>query len=586
MTAARSGLLLGEPVAPITPGGATGIPQELAGELAAVVAVIAGLADGNCVSGSEVGLVGGDAHTRDVDLTMTVALGWGSDGSTLAGRPSVAGSRDCTNADVQDYLEHLCGDACRALGNARMVADGLAREPFQAFEGLEDGYRIAPLPHAAHRVEACGACAGHGVVHCTNIRCNHGKVPCPTCGSSGRARCRHCTGSGHVTVGGNVQSCSECGGSGYSGNCHMCLGSGHVACDFCRGTGMVGCGPCRETGCITRAYTTYLIGRVTRSMNFAPGAPDGFRLSCEALASPSLLASSAGSLVAAEVDSSEGQARVTLHCRTRHLHAVVACGAQRFDVDALGLGLAVPSMPTFLDDLTAGLVEQLRAAVRTDPARAMELATGARLTREVLADIVRGSRPDLAAVARRWCGAVSEAHVELVDASLSEAYARVVRRPVRRTWLAMAPVIAVGSALSNIYQVPLWLLHRIVGTGAGLSAAAALPAILLSETASVLPFVLGSWFLAARAGRRRLRAGIGDIVGRGPRQGVWPALGLLLALCVGFATAALRLDAAAIGLPGAPPALAGGRSLSGAVGGERPKTTAATTTLPRKRSVP
>ena len=49
----------------------------------------------------------------------------------------------------------------------------------------------------------------------------------------------------------------------------MCLGTFYVNCTNCRGTGQVGCGPCGQTGVVTHAYSTFLTGRVTRSMAFA-----------------------------------------------------------------------------------------------------------------------------------------------------------------------------------------------------------------------------------------------------------------------------------------------------------------------------
>ena len=535
-----------------------------------MVGIIVGLADGNCATRDDVKLVGGDAQTRNVDLRMTVAISWGSNSQSFAGRRAIPGSRDCSSASVQDYLAEVCGLACRDPATARQVADAMARSPVGHFDELEDGYRIGPLSHEAHEVDACSNCSGHGQVRCTASGCNNGRVHCQACGFTGKERCPGCAGTGSVSLNGGVHSCGRCGGSGRSGNCHMCLGTCYVDCNSCRGTGQVGCGPCAQTGLITHAYSTHLIGRISRSMAFAANAPEGFRRSCQSIVPVSSLAKSAGSLVRAEVGSVAGEARLTLHCQTRHVHADVTCGVERIPVDALGPANAIPLMPSFLDGLTSELVHDIHMASQARPVEALNLASRARMTRDVLAAIIHGSRSDAVrlAAARRWQGAVSAGHVELIDASLRTAYSRAVRSPIRRTWLMLSPVIVGGAVLANAYQAPLWLLHRFVGTAATASALTAIPSIIAAEALSVLPVVVFAWWLAARTGRRQLRAGVGDLGHRGPRQGVWPLLGAFLAMIVGFGTVALKLDAAAMGLPWAPPALAGGRSLGQVLGGE------------------
>ena len=535
-----------------------------------MVAVIAGLADGNCATRDDVKLVGGDAQTRNVDLCMTVSISWGSNVQSFAGRRAIQGSHDCSRASVQDYLAGVCGLACRDPAAAKQVADAIARNPVKEFDELEDGYRIGPLPNAAHEVDACSNCSGHGQVRCTAIGCNNGRVHCQACGFTGKERCSGCGGSGSFSSNGGIQSCGRCGGSGRSGNCHMCLGTCYVDCNSCRGTGQVGCGPCARTGLITHVYSTHLIGRTSRSMAFAPNVPDGFKRSCQAIAPVSSLAKSAGSLVRAEVSSAAGEVRLTLHCQTRHVHADLTCGLERIPVDALGPDRTISLMPPFLDGLTTELVHDIHMASQARPVEALNLASRARMTRDVLAAIIHGSRTDALglAAARRWQGGVSAGHVELIDASLRTAYGRAVRSPIRRTWLMLSPVIVVGAVLANAYQTPLWLLHRFVGTAAPPSALTAISSIVAAEALSVLPFVVFTWWLAARTGRRQLRAGVGDLARRGPRQGVWPLLGVFLAMAVGFGTVALKLDAAAMGLPWAPPALAGGRSLGQVLGGE------------------
>ncbi len=508
------------------------------GEVAAIVAVIAGLADGNGATKADVKLVAGDATTRDVDLNMRVTLSWGSSTKSFAGRRVVPGSHDCGGGSVQDYLAAVCDPARQDPVTVEQVANAISQSPVEQFESLQDGYCIGPLPHAAHDVITCSVCSGHGEVHCTATGCNHGQVQCSACGYTGKALCAHCNGNGQLVQSDGVHTCRQCGGTGRYGNCHMCLGTLRIACNHCRGTGQVGCGPCGQTGAVTHAYSTFLTGRVTRSMAFAVDTPEGFKSSCQAVTPPSSLAKSMGSLVRVESAAVAGEARLTLHCQVQHVHADMTCGPH--------------------------IASQAR------PVEALNLASRARMTREVLAAIIHGSRSDAVALAaaRRWQGAVSAGHVELIDASLRTAYSRAIRSPIRRTWLMLSPVIVVGAVLANAYQAPLWLLHRVVGTAATPSALVAISLIVAAEALSVLPVVVFAWWLAARTGRRQLRAGTGDLAHRGPRQGVWPALGVFLAMAVGFGTVALKLDAAAMGLPWAPPALAGGRSLNQALGGE------------------
>ena len=540
-------------------------------EVAAVIATIAGLADGNGATKADVKLVAGDAKIRDVDLRMTVALSWGSVSQSFAGRRSVQGSHDCSGESVQDYLTAVCGPACQDPATVKQVADAIGQSPVEQYGVLQDGYRIGPLPHAAHEADACSDCSGQGKLHCTVIGCTNGKVQCNACGFTGKERCTNCGGSGHVTVDGGIHNCGRCGGSGRYGNCYMCLGTFYVNCSNCRGTGQVGCGLCGQTGVVTRAYSTFLTGRVTRSMAFAADAPDGFKRSCQTIAPSSSLATSLGSLVRAEAAATAGEARLTLHCQILHVHADMTCGSERIAVDALGPAHTIPLMPPFIDGLTLELVHDIHTASRMRPVEALNLASGARMTRDVLAAVVHGSRSDavVAAAAHRWQGAVSESHVELVDESLRTAYGRAVRSPVRRTWLLLSPVVVIGSLLANTYQAPLWLLTHTLGPAATPSAPTAILAIISAEAASVAPFVLFAWWMAARIGRKRLRAGVGDLAGRrGPRQGAWPAIGFVLAMVTGFATVALRLDAAPSGLPWAPPMRAGGRSLGQVFGGE------------------
>ena len=280
----------------------------------------------------------------------------------------------------------------------------------------------------------------------------------------------------------------------------------------------------------------------------------------------STLAQSVGTVVRAEASSAAGQARLVLHCQVRHVAADIACHVERFHVDALGPNQAIALMPTFLDGLTCELADDICKAVPKQPGEALSMALRTRLTSDVLAVVGRGAKPDIAGVVRRWSGAVSEAYVEMLTVSLSKAYGRAARSPIRRSWLLASPVIALASILLNAYQFPFRLLQHLPVT-ARPSAALDVAAVTLAELVTVAPVVLLAWMVAGLAGRRRLRAGVGTLARRGPRQGLWPALGLLLAVASGLAGTALRLDADAMGLPFAPAARPVGRSLAQALGG-------------------
>ena len=537
-------------------------------EVAALVETIARLADGNCASKADVELMGGDAQTRAVRLGLKVALTWTSSSKSYAGEHAVDDSQLCSSvAHAQRYLEQVCGPACRQPSTSKRVADLLGKSPVAALDAYADGCDLGVLPHRAHHLENCGSCRGHGAVTCPDPGCTSGQVGCVACNLTGQATCSNCQGSGHISEGGRYHTCGRCHGSGRSGNCNLCLGRGHVTCQSCRGTGEVGCKPCAGTGCYTRIYSTNIQGRVSRSLGVDAGAPDGFRRSCQAVAPKSALAMSVGSLVRAEVTSAAGEVNLTLHCQVRHVQADMACDLERIHVDALGPGLAVPLMPTFLDGLTCELANSIRIAAARAPAQALASALKSRLTRDVLAAVGRGPRPDISAIVRGWSGAVSDGHIRLLATSLETAYGKAARSPVRRAWLLLSPLIVVGSALSNAYQLPYWLLHHLHPTVRP-SLVFGITAVFLAELVAVLPVVLLAWVVAGQVGRRQLRTGVGGLARRRPRQGRWPVLGLLLEMVSGWSAAALRLDAAPMGLPLAPVARPDGVSLTQALGGK------------------
>ncbi len=564
MTTKPSATSVGTAVAPSR----LGPPKAGAGEVGAVLATIAALADGNCANRGDVRLVGGDACTRAVHVQLRLRLTWAWTSKRYLGKRAVKASQHCGSAaDVQAYLDQVCGTSCQDPAISRRVEGLLGESGVAALERYKDDCDLGTLPYRAHHYESCDNCRGRGLVRCYNPGCNDGKVGCVHCGHTGQAECSGCRGSGSVVdARGEHHTCPRCQGRRRHGMCGFCLGSGLSTCTSCNGAAEVGCVVCGSTGQHTRVYDTCLNGRVSHFLAFDNDAPDGFRKSCQAIQPIGALANTVGSLAQAETASEAGSASLTLHCQVRHVQADMTCGLERIHVDALGACQSVPLMPPFLDGLTCELVDDIQTAAKSDPAAALRLALKARLTSEMLALVGGGRKPVPETVSRRWSGAASTTHVELVAMSLRQAYARAGRSPVRRTWLVMFPVIVVGTVLANAYGETVWLLQGVVARIPYPSAFVQVAAITAAEIMTVLPLVLLAWLLASLAGRRRLRTGLGGLARRGPPQGAWPIAGMLVAVAVGWMAVAARLDAAAIGLPLAPMSRPGGRSLSGAFG--------------------
>ncbi len=536
-------------------------------QVAAVVAKIAALAEGNCASRSDVELLAGDAHTRSVRLVLRVQLAWTQTGQFHRGVHTVDGSEQCTSAvEAQRLLKQVCGRACQDPAISERVAGQLARSGVAALDAYRDGCDLGALPFRVHHLETCRVCSGAGRMACTNPGCARGNVSCIHCGQTGEQRCHQCFGAGSVSEAGRVYNCPRCNGRGRAGPCAACLGSGWTKCTTCAGSTEVGCTVCNLTGQNTQAYSTRLQGRVTSSLGFDEDAPPGFQRACRAVTPMAALAQTTGSLVRADSRPAPGQATLTLHCRVQHVEADMACKLERIHVDALGPGQEIPIMPTFLDGLSCLLVDDIKTSSKSYPAGALRLATQSRLTRGILTQVGEGRKTIPEAVSRRWSGAVSTHHVELISTSLRDAYSRAGRSPVRRTWLVLSPLIALGSLLANAYQEPMWLLREVVARFPDPSAAFQIVAVTGAETLTVLPIVLLAWLAASRTGRRHLRTGLGGLAKRGPPQGRWPLLGFALALLVGWTALATRLDAAPMGLPWAPAARPGGRSVGETIG--------------------
>ena len=517
-------------------------------EISAVVATIARLADGNCATKTDVRLTHGHAETRAVRLEMKVAISWGSTNKALPGNHAINGSRACERfADIQAYLQEVCSAACRDPAAAKRVTDHIATAPVSAMDNLLDGYRIGPLPYTAHLVEECEDCNGAGMVRCKQYNCRNGKVDCPDCNHTGKSVCYRCHGTQNETLSDNrMISCRQCNGSGRHGICQRCYGAQQITCYMCSGTGQVGCKPCERTGCFTRVYNSHLQGSVSRSLSFDEDAPQGFRLSCQAVAPLTALTQTPGVLVRPEISSADGRVQLVLHCQTRHVHVEVDCKGTGVVIDALGAKHTIPLMPPFLDKVMAGLINDIRAKATSHPVQALTQAATARVTRDILGVVGAGKGAKAILTASPWGGAISEGRITDIHGWLKTAYSKAARSSVRRAWFLLSPLIGAGAVLTNVFRLPIWVLHLMEHVTGVPSPSMRLPMGLACELIATLPVVACAWLVAGRVGRRRLRAGVGTLAQRSPRQGMWPVLGLVLATAAGWGSALLKLDGLAV----------------------------------------
>jgi hypothetical protein len=522
-----------------------------------VIATIAKLADGNSATATDVKLVRGDVATRAVRLMMIVQVGWGIAKQTVAGTVQVPGSTRCKGPNsASAHLAEVCGSACSVPAVSAGIADRVRKSPVKAFADWQDIHKIADLPHAAHYHENCANCSGHGVVTCGIPSCRNGKTGCPHCRETGKSVCHNCQGNRSVHVGGQTQHCRLCSGSGRFGTCIPCSGTATVNCMRCHGRGTARCTACDGHCTFTYVYRTYLEGRVSRAVDFDKGAPDGFRASCMALPAATM-ARGAGVLRAIEANAVAAEVSAVLHCDVRHAHVSMRVKDIGVAVDAIGTGMTIPLMPPFLDELidVGGLTSPSDREAGRDPSARLLEATQASATKGILRMVGSGNTIDAGAFSRKWKGAISAGFVTLIEDRLRDAYSHAARSVVRRTWTAAVVPIAGLMILANAYHFPLRVFESLWPRGGWTVPHAAVAGFVLAQTLVALPVVSAVRLYAGNRARASLRAAVGGLAQRRPIQGIWPWLGLLAAVAAGWMAVVLRVEAAGLGLPFAPPAL-------------------------------
>lgn len=536
---------------PLTPSGSGNR------DIDAVVATISKLADGNCASAADVKLIRGDVATRPVRLMMAVQITWGSTKETVVGYVQVSGSLHCNGyRSANAHLAEVCGAACCVPALSTGVADRIRKAPVKAFADWPDTHKVADLPHAAHYYENCGNCAGHGVVNCANLTCRNGKTGCHHCRETGTGSCQSCQGQGSISVQGKTHYCTLCNGSGRFGGCIPCFSTGKLNCMTCHGRGEVRCNTCNGYCTFTHIYRTYLEGRVSRVVDFDEGVHVGFRASC--LAVPvATLANGAGVLRNAEAFSAPAEASAVLHCSVKHAHVSMTVKNIGVTVDAIGTGMVIPRMPAFLDELIdVGALTSLsdRDSVRNPSARLIE-ATRASATKGILRMVGSGNAINAEAFSKTWKGAISPGFVTLIEGRLRRAYTHAARSSVRGTWIIAALPIAGAMFLANAYHLPLRVFESLWAVVGSVLPFPALVGFLLVQTLVAAPVLAVVSLYAGNRARASLRSGVGGLAKKRPRQGVWPWIGLLVAVAASWMAVVMRVEAAKLGLPFAPPLL-------------------------------
>ena len=515
-------------------------------DVEALIVSLAALVKGN--TEEEVEFVSGEASTREVGLNVRLEIGWEWTSENLKGAPVIQGSVRLANRDeVEAYLQDACSGDCRdPARSARMLA-AIRKEPAAAFLEWPDTWTIGSLPHAAHFVARCTECSATGKVRCL-AGCRDGGNPCHWCKSTGIADCSVCGGHRGAYVDGYFKNCTTCRGSGRHGRCGSCNSTGTITCIYCAGQGKVECSACAGTATRTKAYSTSLVGHLSRSVAFDPALPDAFRRACASLSWADLV--SEGCID--RVDGTCGPATVdaVLRLQVRHVNARVRCGQVGIEVDAVGKSRRVPLMPEFLDVMLAEFAETIMRLSQRDPSACLKEAGTTRLGRDLLAAVARGEKTDLEATSRRWSRAASPAFLSRVQDGFLTAYSRAARTTVRNSWLGATIWLVAAAVLANIYRLPGALglaaksLHPAALSGLGAAAAA-----LACELVVLSPVLLGVWFLAGLRGRRALATALGSSARRRPRQGFWPYAASVVTVTLGLATCWIGLDAAQLGLP-------------------------------------
>lgn len=544
---------------PTPPGNDPGLPGKTDPDVAALVDALAALVKGN--TEEKVELVSGEASIREIGLHLRLEIGWEWTSESLKGAPAIQGSvRLANHNEVEAYLQDACSGDCRdPARSARMLA-AIRKEPAAAFVEWPNTWQIGSLPHAAHFAARCTECNATGKVRCL-AGCQNGGNPCHWCKTTGIADCPTCGGHRGAFVDGNFRTCGTCRGTGRHGRCGPCNSTGTITCIYCAGQGKIRCEACAGTATRTTAYSTFVVGHLSRSVAFDPGLPDAFRRACEALSRAELVEE--GRIDRVDGSSGPAMAEATLRLQVRHVNTRVRCGEVGMEVDAVGKSRRIPLMPNFLDNMLAEAAETIMRLSRRDPAACLEHAKTMRLGEELLGSAGRGERIDPAAASHRWLGAASPGFLSAMGDALHVAYSRAARVAVRSSWLAASPWLVGAAFLANVYHLPgaLGLAARPMHP-APLSGLAGYAAAVACEAAVLSPFLLVAWFLAGLRGRRALAAALGGLARRRPRQGFWPLAASMVTVALGLAICWTGVDAAQLGLPLAIGPDASGRPLA------------------------
>ena len=514
--------------------------------VAALVDSLAALVSGN--TKEEVELVSGVSSNYEVDLNLRLGIAWEATSEIFKGAPAIQGSvRLANHAQVEAFLDEACSADCRDPARSERMLAAIRTEPGTAFLEWPETWTIGSLPHSANFATRCTECSATGKVRCL-AGCRNGSNPCSSCKSTGVAICFICAGHRGGWVDGHFKNCTTCHGTGHHGRCGSCNSTGTITCIYCAGQGKVECSACAGTATRTTAYSTYVVGHLSRSVVFDPGLPDAFRRACEALSRSDLVEE--GRIDRVDGSSVPAMAEATLRLQVPHVSVRARCGAVGIEVDAVGKSLRVPLMPEFLDVMLAEFAETIMRLSRRDPSACLKEAGTTRLGRDLLAAVARGEKTDPEATSRRWSSAVSPAFLSRVQDGFLTAYSRAARTTVRNSWLGATIWLVAAAILANVYRLPGALglaarsLHPAALSGLGAAAAA-----LACELVVLSPVLFGAWLLAGLRGRRALAAALGGTARRRPRQGLWPYAALIVTVACGLATCWTGLDAALLGLP-------------------------------------
>ena len=104
-----------------------------------------------------------------------------------------------------------------------------------------------------NHLESCDECGGSGYVTCTDCD-GSGEVSCGQCDGDGKETCTDCGGDGEI----DGEVCDNCDGK-KEVDCDDCDGSGEITCYECNGDGSYNCNECDGNGEIESGEQNYII---------------------------------------------------------------------------------------------------------------------------------------------------------------------------------------------------------------------------------------------------------------------------------------------------------------------------------------